>query len=447
MQWTGAAEKVRIYVNTAKKTMQQIKSETGCDIIINGGLYSMGTYKPVCHLKVDGKVLAKDQYAYFGYGWNDGADLKLISDYTNFRNYICCVCMVKDGKRQTMYCDPGVKGARARTAVGTMPNGYLWVYITSNPQTPEALQETAMLYGVKDAVMLDGGASTQGVLPSGTITSARNVHNYLCVWTKKKGTAAMPNIKTRLANPANYGAARSLNSIRYLVIHATGNDGDSDESNGNYFANNKVQTSAHYFVDDDSITQSVPDDCIAWHCGAKVYYHADARNFNSIGIELCDSNRDGQIYPTQKTIDRALELTRWLMMRYNIPADRVIRHYDVSHKLCPIYWCGTAVKNTMWLSAFWNRLSEKPAEKPQESAGTTEGVVSVNVPVLKRGSTGATVIALQTLLKGYGYDPNGIDGSFGPGCESAVRRYQSNMGLAVDGSVGQATWNKLMGVK
>lgn len=443
MQWTGAAERVRLYINTARKSMAQIKAETGCDIIINGGLYSMAAFQPVCHLKVDGKVFAADKYTYFGYGWNGDGTLKLVSDYSAYQNFICCVCMVKDGKRQTMYCDPGVKGARARTAIGTMPNGYLWIYIGRNPQTPEALQDTAMLYGVKDAVMLDGGASTQGVLPSGTITSARNVHNYICIWKKKEGTAAMPNIKTRLANPANYGAARSLNSIRYLVIHATGNDGDSDEANGAYFANNKVQTSAHYFVDDDSITQSVPDDRIAWHCGAKVYYHADARNSNSIGIELCDSLRNGTIYPTQKTIDRALELTRWLMMRYNIPAERVIRHWDVSHKLCPIYWSGTAAKDQLWFSVFRQKLSSAP----QTGAGATEGVVTVNVPVLKRGSTGATVRALQTLLKGYGYDPNGIDGSFGPGCESAVRRYQSAMGLAVDGIVGQASWNKLMGVK
>ena len=439
MQWTGAAERVRLYINSQRKTMSQIRKETGCDIIINGGLYSMGSFKAVCHLKADGKVLAKDQYTYFGYGWNDDGKLKLVSDYSGFRNFICCVCMVKDGKKQTMYCDPGVKGARARTAIGTMPNGYLWLYVGSNPQTPEALQDTAMLYGVKDAVMLDGGASTQGILPSGTITSARNVHNYICIWTKKEGAAVnAPAIKSRLANPANYGASRSLSAIQYIVLHYTGNDGDTDEANGNYFANNKVQASAHYFVDDDSVTQSVPDSRVAWHVGAKVYYHADARNANSIGMELCDNKRDGTVYPTQKTIDRALELVRWLMKKYNIPPERVIRHYDVSHKLCPAYWCGTAAKDALWRSAFWNRLTNKLAEK--------EGAVTVNLSTLKRGSTGSQVRALQILLNGNGYDPNGIDGSFGPGCEAAVKRYQAAKGLTADGVVGQNTWNKLLGV-
>lgn len=448
MQWTGEAAKVRLYINSAKKSMAQIKAETGCDIIVNGGLYSMGSYKPVCHLKADGKVLAKDQYTYNGYGWNDDGRLKLVTNYSSYLNYICCVCMVANRQRQKMYYDAAVGSARARTAIGTMPNGYLWIYIGSNPQTPEALQDTAMLMGVQDAIMLDGGASTQGVLPNGTITSARNVHNYICIWTKKEGAATMPTIKQKLSHSGNYGdpatgahVARSASAIRYLVLHYTGNDGDSDEGNGNYFHNNKVKASCHYFVDDDSITQSVPDNQIAWHCGGKVYYHPNARNENSIGIELCDNKKDGTIYPSQATIDRALELTRWLMQKYNIPASNVIRHWDVTHKLCPAYWCGTTAKNNLWLSAFHNKLSDKP----QEAAGAQEGVVTVNLPVLKRGSTGATVRALQTLLSGYGYNPNGIDGSFGPGCESAVRRYQSEHKLTVDGIVGQATWKSLLG--
>lgn len=443
MQWSGEAAKVRLYINSAKKSMAQIKAETGCDIIINGGLYSTGSFKPVCHLKADGKVLAKDQYEYWGYGWNDEGKLHLVVDYTNYLNYICCVCMVRDGKKEPMYLDAAVKGARARTAIGTMPNGYIWIYIGTNPQTPEALQDTAMLYGVKDAIMLDGGGSTQGILPNGTIVSpeGRKVHNLICIWTKKEGAATMPTIKQKTANSANYGAVRSLNAIKYLVIHYTGIEGDTSNSEATYFQNNKLQTSAHYFVDDTSIVQSVPDNRVAWHCGGKVYYHPNARNANSIGIELCDNKKDGTIYPSQATIDRALELTRWLMQKYNIPASNVIRHWDVTHKLCPAYWCGTTAKNNLWLSAFHNKLSDKP----QEAAGAQEGVVTVNLSVLKRGSTGAQVRALQTLLSGYGYNPNGIDGSFGPGCESAVRRYQSDHKLTVDGIVGAATWKTLLG--
>lgn len=168
-------------------------------------------------------------------------------------------------------------------------------------------------------------------------------------------------IKTNLANRKNYGNSRNVNTIKFLVIHYTGNDGDTDENNGKYFHNNVTGTSAHYFVDDDSITQSVPDNYTAWHCGGKVYRHKECRNANSIGIEICDDVRNGTIYPSAKTIENVLELTRYKMKQYNIPKENVIRHYDVTGKLCPAYW----VDNTKWKTEFWNKLdAESKAEKP-----------------------------------------------------------------------------------
>ncbi len=66
-------------------------------------------------------------------------------------------------------------------------------------------------------------------------------------------------LKKKIANRKNYGNSRNLDQIDWIVLHYTANDGDTDENNGNYFANNIVQASAHYFVDSNSITQSVPD--------------------------------------------------------------------------------------------------------------------------------------------------------------------------------------------
>ena len=122
-------------------------------------------------------------------------------------------------------------------------------------------------------------------------------------------------------------------------MHYTANDGDSDESNGRYFQRplNPV-ASAHYFVDDDSITRSVPDDYVAYHCGAYQYKHPSCRNANSIGIEMCDAKRDGKVMATEKTIQNAAELVYQLCKQYKIPYDHIIRHYDVTGKLCPAYW-------------------------------------------------------------------------------------------------------------
>jgi len=61
------------------------------------------------------------------------------------------------------------------------------------------------------------------------------------------------------------------------------------------------------------------------------------------------------------------------------------------------------------------------------------------MPVLQRGSSGPDVQALQQRLSDLGFDPNGIDGNFGPGTENAVRAFQQAKGLDVDGRVGPGT--------
>lgn len=79
----------------------------------------------------------------------------------------------------------------------------------------------------------------------------------------------------------------------------------------------------------------------------------------------------------------------------------------------------------------------------------TEEVCNVEIKVLKKGAKGSAVKALQTLLIGYGYScgNSGVDGSFGPATDAAVRAYQKAKKLEVDGSVGPATWGTLLGVK
>lgn len=87
-------------------------------------------------------------------------------------------------------------------------------------------------------------------------------------------------------------------------------------------------------------------------------------------------------------------------------------------------------------------------DQPAATITTREEGTDVNVSVLKKGSKGNHVKALQILLIGYGYNcgASGADGDFGPATDSAVRKYQKANGLTADGSVGPATWGKLLGV-
>lgn len=60
------------------------------------------------------------------------------------------------------------------------------------------------------------------------------------------------------------------------------------------------------------------------------------RNEDTISIECCHPNEDGKF--TENTYQSLVELTSWLCRYYNLTAQDVIRHHDVSGKLCPKYF-------------------------------------------------------------------------------------------------------------
>lgn len=194
-------------------------------------------------------------------------------------------------------------------------------------------------------------------------------------------------LKTYLANKSNYGGTRSTNKIKYIVIHYTGNDGDTAENNGKYFRNNVVKASAHYFIDSDSIVQSVPDNYIAWAVGGNKYsncsktgggkYYGICTNSNSLSIELCDDVKNDYVYPSAETIENAIEFVKLKMKEYNIPQENVIRHFDVVGKSCPFYWCGSTKKDNVWKTAFWNKLVEKTTSTSTSSVKSTNKIDTV----------------------------------------------------------------------
>lgn len=178
-------KKISIYINTQKKSTAQIKAETGCTALINGGLFNMSTFEPVCHLKADGKVLAKDPYKYWGLGWNTN-ELYMVNEYKDYANYIACVSLIRDWKAESLIYSSDLGGYRPRTALGVFEDGRVWLYAETSPaRTPESLQKYALQAGVKHCIMLDGGGSTQGASPTETTNAGRKVHNYICVWDEE----------------------------------------------------------------------------------------------------------------------------------------------------------------------------------------------------------------------------------------------------------------------
>ena len=147
-----------------------------------------------------------------------------------------------------------------------------------------------------------------------------NIHKKISKFNYKKGT---------------------IDRIKYIVIHYCGSLGDA-EKQVNFFYDTKRNASAHYFVGyNGDIWQSVEDADIAWHCGSTKYRHRVCRNTNSLGIEMCCKTTgspkvaDGNWYFEDATVKAAIELTKYLMDKYHVNPDNVLRHFDVTGKMCP----------------------------------------------------------------------------------------------------------------
>ena len=186
-------------------------------------------------------------------------------------------------------------------------------------------------------------------------------------------------------------SAYSNRPLDYIVIHYTA--GTTSRTGVAYntavmFSNPSIYASADFIVDDTTAVQFNPDikNRYCWHCGdAKNYnkggsYYGACQNYNSIGIEVCSSNKTGQMtaandnnyYFTGAVINKAAELTKYLMQTYNIPADRVIRHYDVTGKYCPGIkgWNEDSGDVSAW-KAFKARLTGASRSSTTATATTT----------------------------------------------------------------------------
>lgn len=165
--------------------------------------------------------------------------------------------------------------------------------------------------------------------------------------------------------------------IEYIVVHYTAgvtSKSGSAINTANYYKTTK-NVSADYTVDDTTVVQYNPDikNRYCWHCGGSKYntkggsHYGKCTNANSIGIEICSTNSTGKMQNandrsysfTPAAVNNAVELVRQLMKWYSIPAENVIRHYDVTGKPCPgiIGWNADSGSEDAW-NDFKRRISE-----------------------------------------------------------------------------------------
>ena len=172
------------------------------------------------------------------------------------------------------------------------------------------------------------------------------------------------------AHRFSFGQKRNKKrDVKYIVIHYTGNIGDTAENNAKYFTNPHyryvrgrkipINAGAHFFVDRSGhVVKSIAMELIAWSVGGLFTrkngagkYYRKCTNANSVSIELCDiANK----YPSDAQIKAVKKLIKYIR-KYCPNAKTVIRHWDVNGKNCPGRMSGKDNKE-------WNRFLKAVGE-------------------------------------------------------------------------------------
>lgn len=124
-----------------------------------------------------------------------------------------------------------------------------------------------------------------------------------------------------------------LDKVKGIVIHYTANPKTSAIQNRNYFEglkdSHETSASSHFVIGlNGEIVQCIPT--------SEMAYASNQRNKDTIAIECCIEDDSGKF--NAKTYQSLLKLTSYLMGKYHLTTKDVIRHYDVTKKMCPKYY-------------------------------------------------------------------------------------------------------------
>jgi len=159
----------------------------------------------------------------------------------------------------------------------------------------------------------------------------------------------------RIVNPKGKSNVRTkipLTEMRGITIHNTANAKASAEAHATWMQSvedaDSQYISVHFFVDENSITQCIPVNEVAYHAGTR------EGNYNSIAIEICE---DGDM---AKAESNAQILAAALLKTY--PGAHIYKHQDWSGKFCPRVILGRNGWD-IFKSGIYKLLDEAPVAK------------------------------------------------------------------------------------
>jgi len=124
-------------------------------------------------------------------------------------------------------------------------------------------------------------------------------------------------------------SGEKLEAVRDIAIHYVANPGTSAKANRNYFDSPDSETSSHFIVGlEGEVLLCVPPD--------EKSSATNERNRDTISVEVCHPDETGEF--SSVTYESLLRLLAWLCDTYDLSEENLIRHYDVTGKLCPLYY-------------------------------------------------------------------------------------------------------------
>ena len=185
-------------------------------------------------------------------------------------------------------------------------------------------------------------AARIGVLVFGLVLSALLVkgligliHAHVSAQTSvQKVVQEQPDMDVELLTINEYSRpGTALEQVNAIVIHYTANPGTSAMQNRDYFEglkdSHETSASSHFIIGlEGEIVQCIPT--------AEQSYASNDRNSDSIAIECCHEDETGKF--NDATYDSLVATTAWLCGKFDLTTDDVIRHYDITGKMCPLYY-------------------------------------------------------------------------------------------------------------
>lgn len=195
-------------------------------------------------------------------------------------------------------------------------------------------REMALRICVCAAAVLLVGFTAAGILRAVGSKRGKQEKEAQALASEGKYIAERPDFTVDLLDLNEYSRpGTALLKVNGIVIHYTANPGTTAAQNRSYFQNLKdtkeTYASSHFVVGiEGEIIQCIPCNEIA--------YASNDRNEDTVSIEGCIPDESGRF--TDETYQALIKLTTWLMGRYELKVDDVIRHYDVTGKNCPKYF-------------------------------------------------------------------------------------------------------------